>query len=897
MRNFIMWLGGLCIAMTGFSVKADDSFVYWPGANYDTSIPTLEKIVGHTSGERISTHADMVRYFEALAAAAPDRIKLFDYGETWEGRRLIYVAISSAENIKKLADFKNAMQALMDPRKTSKTAATKIIKNLPASTWLAYGVHGNEISSSDAAMQTAYHLLASKGDQRVPEIMAKTITFIAPMQNPDGRDRFIHRFRTARGMIADSDPISAEHNEPWPSGRTNHYLFDMNRDWIVLTQPETQGHVKALQNWYPLVFVDLHEMGGNSSYYFAPEAVPFNPHLAQDQRDNLFLFGKTNAKWFDKFGKRYFTRDVFDAFYPGYGASWPAYYGAVAMTYEQASSRGLIYHRNDGTDLLYRETIKGHFITSMATLETTAANRKKLLDNFYAYQVTAIKEGRDDKKSRTYIFPNRHDLGANRKLAGLLAEQGIEVQQAAKDFKACGVQYQKGAYIIDTAQPRKRMIRTLLDPQVDMNSDWVAEQERLRTKNVDHDIYDVTAWSLPLMFNVKQTVCGKQVSVDGDLVSAQRITPGILAGAKSEEVVYLVPADGANSARFMAAALRANITLYLDDKSFTLNGRHFSAGSLIINRAENGEDIRSTLKRLAKETGAEVVASSTTWLDSGADFGGRYVRRVHAPKIAMAWDAPTNQLSAGNTRFVIEQQFGYPVTVIRTQHLTRANLARYQVLILPDSRGSYQSTLTAVGAKNIADWVKKGGVLIGTGSAVRYLSAEKVNLLSLKLEAQVRRTKKKTAEIKAKNGRIPGTLLTSAVDMQALIEPSNERPDSVPGVLANATVDPDHWLSAGLAPDLKVLIRGSDIYAPINLEKGTNVVWFQGADSLLASGHMWKENQKQYAFKPFVVVEPKGRGMVIGFTQDPTVRAYMDGLNQVFFNAIFSGAAHASPLR
>ena len=297
MRTIIKHLTAFVFALSSANLLATEAeYEYWPDAAYDPAVPTVQSVLGYGMGDHITTHGDMVRYFEALAAFAPDRIKLFDYGTSWEGRRLIYVAVSSPENIAALDGFKSEMQDLADPRQTTPQQAAEIIEDLPSSTWLAYSVHGNEISSTDAAIQTAYHLLASKGDERVPGIMENSITFIVPLQNPDGRDRFIHRFRTARGMEPDSDPISAEHNEPWPSGRTNHYLFDMNRDWIVLTQPETQGHVKALQEWYPLVFVDLHEMSGNSTYYFAPEAVPYNPHLADHQRSSLFLFGKNNAQ-------------------------------------------------------------------------------------------------------------------------------------------------------------------------------------------------------------------------------------------------------------------------------------------------------------------------------------------------------------------------------------------------------------------------------------------------------------------------------------------------------------------------------------------------------------------------------------------------------------------------
>ena len=242
---------------------------YWPGASYDPSIPTIESVLGYESGERITWHGEAVQYFEALVEAAPDRAAMFEYARTWEGRELVYVVITSPENLARIDEIKDGMQRLIDPRKTNRAAADTIIANQPAVTWLSYGVHGNEISSTEAAMLTAYHLLASRGDNRVDTIMRDTVVVIDPMQNPDGRDRFIHHFEMSEGLVPDSDRISAEHNEPWPGGRTNHYFFDLNRDWFIMTQPETKGRVKALQEWYPVSFVDAHEMGSDSTYYFA----------------------------------------------------------------------------------------------------------------------------------------------------------------------------------------------------------------------------------------------------------------------------------------------------------------------------------------------------------------------------------------------------------------------------------------------------------------------------------------------------------------------------------------------------------------------------------------------------------------------------------------------------
>lgn len=395
-------------------------FEYWPGVAYDPSIPTARAVLDLDIGGRVLSHANLIRYTEALAAAAPRRMKVFDYAKSWEGRRLIYAAIGSEENIRRLPEIKAAMQRLYDPRKTPAAEARKIMANLPAVVWLGYGVHGNEISSPDAALQTMYHLLAARNDKMVAEILANTVVLIDPTQNPDGRDRFVNHYDTAEGLEPDPNPAAAEHNEPWPGGRTNHYYFDLNRDWLAITQPETAGRIKALREWYPLVFVDLHEMGTESTYYFAPEAVPYNPHLTKDQKEPLDWFGKNNAKYFDQFGFRYFTREVYDAFFPGYGASWPAYYGGIAMTYENGSTRGLVVRRNsDDTTITFRETVRRHFVASVATCETAAKNRARLLENFYQYHVTAIEEG-GKEPVKEYILPRRGNVSAVDRLASLM---------------------------------------------------------------------------------------------------------------------------------------------------------------------------------------------------------------------------------------------------------------------------------------------------------------------------------------------------------------------------------------------------------------------------------------------------------------------------------------------
>ncbi len=899
MRNLAPLLSTLALLFACSATYAED-FEYWPGASYDPAIPTVEDVLGYPSGDRITWHRDALDYFRALEAAAPDRLRVFSYGETWEGRELIYVVVTSAENLARIDAVKSGMQALRNPSQTTADEAADIIASQPAVTWLSYSVHGNEISSTDAAMMTAYHLLAAEGDARIDAIMNDTVVIIDPLQNPDGRDRFIHRFETALGLEPQSDRLSAEHNEPWPSGRTNHYLFDMNRDWFMMTQPETQGRVKAIQEWYPVAFVDAHEMGSDSTYYFAPEAVPYNPHLAADQRASLELFGKTNARWFDTFGIDYFTREVYDAFYPGYGASWPSYFGSVAMTYEQGSARGLVVRQYDGVEVTYRDTVRNQFVTSLGTAETVATNRQKLLEDFYDYQVSAIDEGRSES-IRAYIIPAQRDQAGANKLAGLLVRQGVEVERATSAFRACGREYDAGSYVINLAQPAKRLARTLLDADVPLDEEFVAEQERRRAKNIPDQIYDVTAWSLPLMMNVEADSCGRAVSGSFEPAGEALVIPGTLS-AGADPVAFLVPWGEASAVRLLAHAHRHGLTVKSTDKAFTHEGTRYPSGTLIFDSADNSSDLAAILRELAETTGARVTGVSSTWVTDGPNFGSGNAVRMNAPKVAIAWDEPTSQYSAGNTRFVIERQFDYPVTAIRTKHLKNADLSRYQVLILPEAYGGYMATLGEDGAANLGDWVDRGGVLITVGNATRFAADPSIDLVSIRREdavvaEEVAESAPEAGDEEDPKATVAGSYLESAEDFETATTPLETNLDSIGGVLLKAVVDEDHWLGAGVKSSINVLARGPDVYTPARLDEAVNVARFADADNVLASGYLWDENRRQLAYKPFAVAEESGDGYVVAFTQDPNVRAYLDGLNVIFMNAIFRGSAHARPVR
>ena len=454
-----------------------------PGTRYDALIPTLVQVAGHDFRAEITPPDQVVEYLEALAEAAPDRTELIRTGETWEGRATVMLVVGSAERMARLEAVKTDLRRLADPRALEGGDAERLISELPVVTALVHGVHGNEISSSGAAMAEAYHLLAAQGDATVEFILRESIVLIDPMQNPDGRARFVFHNTMARARWEDADPASAEHDEPWPGGRVNHYLFDLNRDWFAQTQPETRGRVAALLEFMPHVVVDLHEMGGNSTYYFPPNAIPGNAWTTAEQRELTDIFGAANAASFDERSFAYFNRDTYDAFYPGYGVSWPMTQGAIGATYEQASARGLVLLRSDGDELTYGDGVLHHFTAAIQTAVTAATHRERILRTFLEFRASAVALGRSG--AREYVLTSEHDPGMARRLAETLVRSGIEVNKALEPVAVGGRTLPaEGTYIVPMDQPTHRLIRNLLDPHTPMDADFVGRQIERRANRL-----------------------------------------------------------------------------------------------------------------------------------------------------------------------------------------------------------------------------------------------------------------------------------------------------------------------------------------------------------------------------------------------------------------------------
>jgi hypothetical protein len=861
--------------------------VLQPNVTYDASIPTLKSVVGHDHGDAITTPDQIGRYLDALSTAAPDRTRLVQYATSWEGRPLHYLVIGSAARISRLDDVKRGLQTLA----TGSPETDRLIAELPVVVLLIHGVHGNEISSSDAALAEAYHLLAARNNADVDLTLRDALVIIDPMQNPDGRQRFVTTNLLGGAVEPDSNPQSAEHDEPWPGGRVNHYLFDMNRDYFALSQRETQGRVKTMLEWYPQVVVDLHEMGGNSSYYFAPPADPFNPLITDAQRKDLELFGRANAAEFDRRGFAYFVREVYDAFYPGYGDSWPTFHGSIAMTYEQASPRGLTFKREDGTILTYKQAVTHHFTAAVTTATTAAKNRERLLRDFLEYRRSAITLGQ--KGTREYLIAPGRDAARSHRLAKLLAAQGIVVKQAEEAFTAGTQQMPRGTFIVPLAQPAGRLVRNLLDPDIKMDEAFIKEQDRRRKARLNDQIYDVTAWSLPLMYDVDIVASDRVASVRMRDVRADEPLSSPTQAPPAGTIGYLMP-WGSGAATAAVEALRAGIRMITADETFTHSGRQYPTGTAFIRFAGNPEGAAARMREIAGKHGAELVPISETWTEQGISLGSGRTAALRQPRVLLAWDTPTSSLSAGWARYTLEQRFGIPVTAMRTSTLQNFDMSDYDVLVLPSGTFTFNDDAL----RRLKDWIRNGGTLITMAEATRWAARDRVGLLSTDPLYRDGTPQKDAPEGSGSGGGSGSSGagqkpdLTKPLDFEKAIQPEREQPENLAGAMLRINLYPYHWLTAGLDGEIQVIVEGTRVFAPLKLDAGVNVGVYAPVEKLVASGFVWKEALPLLASRSYLMHEPSGRGHVIAFAEDPNYRAYAEATELLFVNAVLLSGGH-----
>jgi len=816
--------------------------------------PTPDEFLGYTLGERFTPYARILDYFDELAKHS-SLITVHRFGETYEHRPLVLAVITSAKNRAALSTIRTNVAALTDPGSTPAERAAEIAKSTPAIVWLGFGVHGNESSSAEASMVVASNLLREASSS---PLLENLVVVIDPLQNPDGRERYVQWFIRTRGAGVDANVDSFEHSEPWPGGRTNHYLVDMNRDWAWTSQQETLARVAEYRKWNPQVFVDFHEMGHNSTYFFPPDARPINANLPKDVESWLDTFGRANAAEFTKKGWPFFVGERFDLFYPGYGDSWPALHGAVGMTYEVAGGgrAGSAVLREDGTTYTLADRIARHATTGMATLRTASENREGLLR--YTYE-TMRKEAAAGQNVYLLV-PGSPNFRA---LLDMLQRQSIQMSRltAQITLRATRVDsdaaesrvFPAGTVVVSTRQPLGGMVQTLLEKTPAFGKGFVEEQQKKTQADEPDDFYDLTSWSLPLAMNVEAYVTTAPITS-----GMQPYAPAASVAFTPASYAYVVDGNDSNVYRLAGRLLKEGVKFSVSEDVVSVGDRTFARGTLVILKGSNNKsDLDATLERLGRETSAEIVPVETGW-SGNTSFGSEKIHYVKPPRIALAGGPGVSSGSYGMLWHTLDIDTPLPHSRVSVESLRNADLSRWDVLVLPD--GSYDDRF-GKNAEKLKSWLRAGGTLVVIKGANAFLREKDVEISKIKPWEP---PKKKDD------------------DKSPPSERYNEY--NVPGATFRSVINERSYLTFGVPRSPYVLIEGTTTLLPVS-HPVDNIVTI-AKDRPLVAGVAWNESIDRLKGAAYLVSEPFGRGQVITFADEPHFRLFWRGTLPLFMNAV-----------
>lgn len=792
------------------------------------------EFLGYDLGTEFTRHHQVVDYFKLVAASKPKEVKLEQYGETYERRPLYTAIISSAENINNLENIR--LHHLTNAGLSEGTTTSQDI----AIVWMSYNVHGNEASSTEAAMKTIYTLLKDKQDW-----LKNTVVIIDPCINPDGRDRYVNWYNQTKSTPYAIDQQASEHNEPWPRGRANHYLFDLNRDWVWATQQETQARLKVYNKWMPQIHVDFHEQGINNPYYFSPAAAPFHDIITAWQKDFQTEIGKNHAKYFDASGWLYFTGEQFDLLYPSYGDTYPTYMGAIGMTYEQAGQSGLGIASDEGIILTLKDRLEHHFTTGLSTVEMASKNAKNLnaeFKTFFTSQTPKFKSyilrGSKDKLDALKSLLDQHEIAygmaENTKLSGFDYSTGKNTKYTT----------QNNDLVVSATQPKGKMVQVLFEPQ---------------TTLADSITYDITAWSLPYAYGLEAIASNTSIN------SKRETTLQIMNVADKSVIGYLAKWDHLKDATFLAALLKKKIKVRFTERPLTIahQDQSFDRGTLLILRGDNRlEDFDDFVINTANQLGRKVVPVTSGFSKSGPDFGSPDVKLVNNGKIAVLSGEYTSSLGYGEVWHFFEQQLKYPLVSLNTNYLQEVNLNEYSVLIIPN--GYYQSLFNASTLKKLKDWISQGGKVIAIDGALNIFADQPGFELKRHVNSDSTQVKNKLIPYAQREREETNNLIT--------------------GSIFKAHVDATHPLAFGYGDNYYSLKSGSAAYSL--LQDGYNVVFLSENPEKVA-GFAGKNTLKNLENSLVIGEERHGRGSIIYMVDDILFRNFWENGKLFLMNAIF----------
>ncbi len=802
------------------------------------SIQSPKQYLGYELGERFTVHHQLIGYFEHLAKNS-NQVTLIPYGASYEKRPLIVAAISSSKHIINLEQIRR------NNLKSAQFIQEPITGKLLPIIWLSYNIHGDEAASSEAALKTVYHLLT---DKKASAFLEEVVVLIDPCLNPDGRERYVNWFNGTRNHVPNSDIRSQEHQPPWPGGRTNHYLFDLNRDWAWQTQLESQLRAKIYHQWMPHVHVDFHEMGIESPYFFAPAARPYHEVITPWQRQFQYHIGDNNAQYFDAEGWLYYSNEIFDLFYPSYGDTWSIFQGAHGFTYEQGGSRhaGVSVVKAAGDTLTLTERIEHHFTTGIASVETTFHHKDGVVNGHSEYFKKAMEGNKFYYK--TYVIDRERHPQRAEALVELLQKQRIQIQVATQPETATGFDYlnnkdtsfqiNTGDFLVSVKQPQSHLLKVLMEPRSELE---------------DSITYDLTAWALPYAYDVNSFASTKLITGedwDGALSASITKKPSNVIG-------FVVEWDNFEAARVLSALLKENVNVRRSKKPFTINEEAFGMGSLLINKNNNkqlGKKFAETIRRITEPFAVNLVETGAGAKPS-INFGSGNFKTVPAPKVALLNGSGISQYRFGELWFYFDRELGYPTTIIDANR-TGVRLGDYDVIVLV--AGKYQTAMV----KKILTYTQNGGTVIAMESAMKQFAGLKTGKLESKSLPGVKPDKKKMRYEQEERKKMSGDLA---------------------GGIYRVSLDNSHPLAYGQSDFFHIVKRNNKTYEL--MDESWNVGQFKTGCHV--SGFVGHRLKPQIEETLAIGVETLGDGRVIYFTDSPIFRGFWYTGKLMLANAIF----------
>ncbi|MCE7055449.1 M14 family metallopeptidase [Algoriphagus sp. AGSA1] len=820
-----------------------------------SQIQTPEQFLGYKPGDRFTPHHRMVDYFEHIAANNPN-VKLIQYGETNEKRPLIVAILSSAQN---MADLEQIRE---DNLKRAGILDGAPSTSVPIN-WMSFNVHGNESVGMEAAI-SSFHTLADPTNAESQDWLKNQVIIIDPCINPDGRDRYSMWYNQKMNTILQPDLQSVEHSEPWPGGRANHYLFDLNRDWAWQVQVESQARMKLYNEWLPQLHLDFHEQGINNPFYMAPAAEPLHEQLTQWQHEFQDIFGRNTAKYFDEAGRFYFTKERFDLLYPSYGDSYPMFNGAIGMTIEQGGSglAGLGGYNAVGDTVTLSSRIEGHYTAAMSAAEVTSQNAEKLISEFEKF----YKDNSTNPKGKYKAFVIKGESNPTQiaKLLELLDKNGIRYGKAGSKSGLKGFSYGTGKnesfstseqdIIISAFQPKSVLAQVLFEPNPALH---------------DSITYDITSWAMPYAYGLKAFAVETRL----DASSAYEKKPFAANQVGKTPVAYLAAWQGTRDAAFLSALLQEGIRVKFNEFDFEVEGKSFPAGSLLITKGGNEyvPNFDAKVVDIANKHEVTLATTMSGYMDKGKDFGSPNIRMIKAPKVALIGGEGTSSLNYGAIWHYFEQDLNYPLTNLETSRMSRYDLRKYDVIILPSLWGS---ALTEAAQKSLMEWVGAGGKLIAIDQALSLFADKEGYGLKTFGSDDEKKAAKEVADSLAKAERLAPYQESERLAISG----------GAAGAIYEVTMDKTHPLGYGTGGKYYTLKNNSNRYAYLNNGINAGVI---SSNNAHRTGYIGYKIKSTMGESMAIGVENSGSGSIIYFVDDPVFRGFWESGKLVLSNAVF----------